>query len=313
MRITELCANWQELMDLYPSFKCLRANPSRIFTEGSLKALYPALNSTELGTVMALFGSTAQEVATLRHDLATLIGVGKGSNGLTAQMPSFVAKFSFDHVAWMNDPMFISKMCTCVNHARALGTAVVNAFSAQTDSIDYRVLCEAMKFHFLVGPDDDTWDDIRQRMIITRTGLAGSFRLAATAKDTDFAGYVNTKAASTNFPQSPNTISWRDGYNRELVSGSIHIDYGLFKTPPIATARGTGYLLKQLTIAAIIFHEATHRWVQTDDDSGYLWEAPYHRAYPDVRLNNADCYAWVAASVWLGRVIKSETDPEVMM
>jgi hypothetical protein len=79
--------------------------------------------------------------------------------------------------------------------------------------------------------------------------------------------------------------------------GSIHINFQILLT----TKRTT------MEVAATIIHEASHKILDALDFA-YVYESKYQTMTTEEALRNADSYAFAAASLARGRLIKSQAD-----
>jgi hypothetical protein len=153
--------------------------------------------------------------------------------------------------------------------------------------------------------------------VAIRTGLAGQFRLAALHQEQEQQewGRVPVKC-SEEYKAKEATLSPYQTFHiedhwkrtRYLTYGSVHVNYGLFNTPPVKLGKRVA---TDAFIASVIVHEAAHKWCGLTDAGGYLDEPNYFRVDPEIRLKNADCYSTLALSVYLDEVIDNVNNPKV--
>ena len=316
MKLLQDFVDWTSFCRSYPSFEVLRHDSEEIWCNKPLKDFLKSRGVSDVESIRLLAkygvrGGDADE-GPLRYALATLLGVGKGSeNTFVDMMGSFIAKYDGRYVDDMRNLNFVTKMKKCVEGARDMAKFTSLAFDAASDG----VLDGAMAQHFGCGRGHPRWDLIRSKVRATMDGLNGVFRLAALhSKDNEASGMVHTKCAGDpgSGRLSPYKTVFVDAWDRRQLHGSIHVNYGLFRTPPERTGGGDGYILKDVAISGVIFHEATHKWAQTDDEADLSQPKKYKKLNVDQRFRNADCYAWVAVSVYLEKVVWRVDEDELI-
>jgi hypothetical protein len=125
------------------------------------------------------------------------------------------------------------------------------------------------------------------------------FRLAANRPDgkRTAVGYVRfKKIADDDEPSASKTpgAAMRARVQGATHGGSIHMDYQVFNPQSSWTDLG---------VASVIVHEASHKFGLTEDHAYHHEGDKYDKLTPDLRVDNADCYAFVAASLWAGRLL----------
>jgi hypothetical protein len=244
----------------------------------------------------------------------TLLGFGKGKNQKTLHLGSVILKYGnlALSIQAAESTAFQATVVACVDKARELLSAVCARFQKQEDAL----LDEVVSHHFKIGRSSSLWQTVKANFITLAQGLGGVVRIADNVPGQVKAGapgYVNwmTKKDHGNLPVSPFKTS---GINpsakkkdeEEVLAGSIHIDYVLFKKCP------TGNFPKvwsNLAIAGLIIHEGSHKFCFTEDHAYVHNGHKYDVLSPELRCKNADSYGYTAASVGNGKLIKSDDDP----
>jgi hypothetical protein len=94
----------------------------------------------------------------------------------------------------------------------------------------------------------------------------------------------------------------------EAVLGSIHVDFGLFTHE---TDGGKPELWTDLALAGLIIHEASHKFLNTDDHAYCHEGQKYISLSKSLRLTNADSFAYTAISLHVGELIKDDKSQQV--
>jgi hypothetical protein len=107
-------------------------------------------------------------------------------------------------------------------------------------------------------------------------------------------GYVSPEKTSLD-PMTWRTASnrWSSGITCGFRHGEIHIPLG----------RATEFT--DISLAQLIIHEATHKYLNTDDEA-YATQDHYPNLDLTQSLNNADSYAWAAVSLYC-KAVKAAT------
>src|SRR5271166_4247396 len=88
----------------------------------------------------------------------------------------------------------------------------------------------------------------------------------------------------------------------EAAWGNIHVDFGVF-------AQETNWT--DLAQAGLIIHEASHKFLNTDDHA-YCNDGPKYSDLPkSLKLKNADSYAYTAMSLYAGELIEDDQSKQV--
>lgn len=284
-------------------FETLKNKPDYFFMGGDLPYLLD-LNGVDLSKSPAketyavlLTKYPEQEIY---YGLATLCGVGKGRNEIVEQRGTYIAKFSdWEKDVHIGQVGFYVKMDRTVELARKLVRVTADAFTAP----EHAILDAAVHEHFLLDRKDPLWAAVGQNFKNIRQFLDGMFRLAANnpSEVKGATGYVIFKRIEEGSPVSPYKTSGAptadaNGPHRVTHGGSIHMDYGVFRDD----------MWTDLGVAAVIVHEASHKICATDDHAYVHDGEKYVNLSKALRVDNADCYGFVAASVYAKKVFTTE-------
>jgi hypothetical protein len=161
-----------------------------------------------------------------------------------------------------------------------------------------------MLHHMKLAPGDSLWATVANNLREIEKGFQGIFRIAANVSGVGGAsarGYVRFKKLAPDAAVSPYKTTPRPASAEEgALGGSIHIDYSVFKPTSLWTDLG---------VAALIVHEASHKFCGTDDHAYHHEELKYDNLSKELSAMNADSYALLAASIHAGKVLtERQTD-----
>lgn len=224
----------------------------------------------------------------LRQGLFTLAGHGKGRNRRTQHRGSYVLKYDDELSAnrsVVSDPLLLQRFDACVALARRLAGEAATAMR-EPSSQDIGAIAA---YHLKLKPTDPLWEKASLGFKQIDDGLRGVIRIAANVpRGISAKGYVRFKLVSSDEASAAKTlgaparVAKEDGYTH---GGSIHIDYSVFRTDSTWS---------DLAIAGLILHEASHKFVLTDDHAYRHDGQKYLGLSQELAVDNADCYAMTA-------------------
>ena len=120
--------------------------------------------------------------------------------------------------------------------------------------------------------------------------IDGGAHIVAGSMSTSTDGYVT--GAKTKFDKTTwraTDWDWSSGITCGFKHGEIHVPFG------------RAHQFTAISMAGLIIHEATHKYLNTDDEA-YANETSYPALSLAECLNNADSYAWAAVSLYCKEV-----------
>jgi hypothetical protein len=305
---------WDHLCAQFPDMRAVQEGivKTRLFESampGSLSSLLVAAGVQRATCDLLASRYTEQGV---RYGLATLLGIGKGRNNLLQQVGPVICKYSDLYARDMQDPEFLAAIKTSAYAARAAIIQVNCEFLRveiqEGGNKDLIKACLYYHFGFDKYADSNRHEmrghlnTIKRHFRTLYGALTGGFRIAAQhdADQTDRRSYGYVQQVSRTRPEnslaSPNKTYATEHYDY----GSIHVDYDLFRFKKSGWNRNF--------LACVIIHEASHKWCRTQDNS-YIDDASYKRQTADLKVENADSYAFFAMSIAKGSIITSDNEP----
>lgn len=127
-------------------------------------------------------------------------------------------------------------------------------------------------------------------MDATNRDIDGGAHIVAGSMSTSTDGYVT--GAKTKFDKTTwraTDWDWSSGITCGFKHGEIHVPFG------------RAHQFTAISMAGLIIHEATHKYLNTDDEA-YANETSYPALSLAECLNNADSYAWAAVSLYCKEV-----------
>jgi hypothetical protein len=100
------------------------------------------------------------------------------------------------------------------------------------------------------------------------------------------------------------------GKEVEAAWGNIHVDFALFTNQTNADKHE---LWTDLALAGLIIHEASHKFLYTDDHAYCHDGRKYIDLSKSLKLKNADSYAYTAMSLYAGELIEDDKSKQVRM
>lgn len=130
--------------------------------------------------------------------------------------------------------------------------------------------------------------------------LEGGEVVDPTAADHSTLGYVTGKKGNIDpLTWRPQAFSWHSGLTCGFRHGEIHV--------PLSRA----HEFTDISLAQLIIHEATHKYLNTDDEA-YANEVDYASLNLRESLNNADSFAWTAVSLYC-KEVKAATQAQAII
>lgn len=296
----------------YPAFKPLKqaSNLDIVYWYDSLEAKLDCMGMKAKDPLVqqALVGlQELHGLADLSQGLLTLVGVGKGGNTQLMHRGCFVAKFDPGdryQADLMKDGAALAKMDRCVDLAKAMADHAAQACLQTSDAL----LAKVALHHLGLAPTDPAWAKVQLNLKKINDGLTGIFRIAANrhVPGRHAVGYVRFKKIADDVVPSVNkTAGAPAGAAKEGAThgGSIHMDYLVFSPRSPWTDLG---------VATVIVHEASHKFALTEDHAYHHEDDKYELLKPDLRMDNADCYAFVAASLLAGKLLTTRPTSELI-
>ena len=263
----------------------------------------------------------------LYHGLCALSGKAKGKNTGAVVRPSVVLKYdSYSYRAEEKVNEVAPRIEACVNLARKIASKLYHRVNDPHESVD-----AILKYHFgferkieqtvsLVQLKDSVaLDRVIGGFQAIHKGILGRICIADNELDrfrdrkVVASGYVvpKLKEKYTGKLISPYKTfgTWPiEGKDEEVVWGSIHVDFGLFTGRPNPNSPKPK---SDLELARLIIHEASHKFLFTDDHAYCHEEEKYIGLSNDLKLKNADSYAYAAISLYRGKLI-THKDTELL-
>lgn len=241
-----------------------------------------------------------------QYGMATLLGIGKGKMSTLLPLSNATMKSSPDILATGGREKMQARAGRCLEQARHLVAEVVERLCDPRD----KVVLDAMAMHFGSKPFSVQHRMVQDKFRQLGDAMSQHLRVTYSSESTvGRKGSVRSRLVDSEPDTgelSPNKTVHHYARDQSIAYGSIHLD-----AHSLAGEEVQGAVDSDLYIARVLVHEASHKYLATKD-LAYVEDLRYDYAYPRLdeyeRLQNADCYAFLAASVGAGKAIGAATD-----
>lgn len=257
----------------------------------------------------------------LYYGFRTLCGKHKGSNKSSQVLDrgNVILKYGAD-LTWANRVNEVAaRIVDSVKLAREILSKMRDRLNASQEGVD-AILAYHFGFKREKAESNSLVKDVTIRFETLHKGLLSRICIACRVPGKDKQagvahGYVNwenkekyeAKVSSGKKLESPyktfgKIYDEEAGKEVEAAWGNIHVDFGVF-------AQETNWT--DLAQAGLIIHEASHKFLNTDDHA-YCHDGPKYIDLPkSLKLKNADSYAYTAMSLYAGELIEDDQSKQV--
>ncbi|MBV9877266.1 MAG: hypothetical protein JO025_21235 [Verrucomicrobia bacterium] len=257
----------------------------------------------------------------LYYGFRALCGKHKGSNKRSQvwDRGSVILKYG-SHLTWAARIDEVApRIVASVNLARK----ILSEMRSRLGAVSPEVVVAILEYHFGFEREKDesaSLEDVRRRFETLHKSLLSTICIACMVtgkqKKGGVRGYVNwenkekykAKADSRKLFSPYKTFGTimdeEAGKEVEVAWGNIHIDFGVFATETNWT---------DLAQAGLIIHEASHKFLNTDDYAYCDEGEKYINLSKNLKLKNADSYAYAAISLYAHELIKDDKGKQVRM